>query len=1116
MKKQNFKKIIKKIVSSSLIFSLIISWAYGLIPGFEKFSPETKVAEAANTKIRQEINIIDGYMMSPANNYATSSEIVAVTDTSYTSPYYYFEAVASSTSGTTATAKLVNATTGATVASVTMTNGGTYTRYRSASFLPSSSSTVEYKVVTGNETMGKGITAARIIVLQNTATLSNTETQIEIGNNETYTNTATSTFASPKYWYYDSTKWDGSPVFYAEVTYARTVDVTVASSTTYASAGTFTYIGSANVASVKVEAWGAGGGGGVNNTEGGGGGGGGAYAQSTLSVAAGSSHTLVVGTGQASDTTTESDTTYDTTTVVADGGEGSGTNTAGTAGTAAASTGTITANGGNGGASFTTLNTGGGGGGAGGPDGAGATGAAGTATIGGAGGAGDNGSGGTAGTGGNAANGGSGGDNILGGGGGGGSGGDVASSTTYSVSGTFTVVIPTNTASTSIQMWGGGGGGGAASTNTTGSGSGGAGGQYANKTIQGLGGLSKTLVVGALGAGGVNTAAGTRGATSTWDTTIVVAVGGAGGAANSGTAGQGSTANGVGDVVNAGGNGAAGASGGTSGGGGEGAGSTGTGGSASGGTAGSGTDGGDGGTGQATNGTPAAASAPGGGGAGGRSTGTPNADGGAGAAGKAIIIDDISTYTGGAGGAPGGGGGGSGLTGGTGGNGQIKLTETINQLATTTIALQEDNGSFSGWTDKVYIVVGGDGSSATRTRSLAFTPTSGRNYRIVFKEGYSGATHAIYNAKIVVDQTTPTKLQPQYLINNTATSTLGLAKAITLYDPDEWGNITNTYIHQIDSSTDANDQAKLQSNVTGVAADITNSTTATGVANRATSTTAGMTMPTGTATQREIGDYVLNGPIYASRILVDVGPPPDTTPPTPDPMTFASAPAPDSTSQISMTGSTATDAATPPVEYLFGYFTCAFDGGTGGTGSNWQAGTGHTDSGLQPNRCYGYKVQARDSASTPNETASSSQAEIYTWANIPGAPTLTSPSATTLTLTNDANGNPSSNPTTNFTVQIVNTLPLDSNWEGKYVNAVGSPSASEIWLSDSQLDNLVITGLAGSTYYEAKSKARNENLVATSFGGVGSNTTSATPASATGRIIRLMGGTRFLGGVRLK
>ncbi len=385
---------------------------------------------AVNTQIRQEVNITDAYFYAASGVYATSSEMVAITDNNYSNPAYYFEAVASSTSGTTATVKLVNATSSATVATLTLASGNTYTRYRSTQFIPNASTTVEYKVVLGNEALGKGIISSRIVVLQNAGTLNNTETQIEIGSaTTTASNTTTLPLQSPKYWKYDSTKWDASPTFIAEVTYK---DNALASSTRYTTATTstsnYTYITSQNAGYVVVEAWGPGGGGSIGNA-GGGGGGGGSYARSTTTPSYGSSHSLAIPPGGLTDTAAFAGTvTYDTTIVSATGGSGTNANTAGVGSNAGV--GDFTTAGGDGGLGDTTLDIGGGGGGGAGPYGNGSIGAAATAAV--------PGTGGNSGTGGGA--GGSGGttntdtcstsagkagvNNAIGGGGGGGAGSD--------------------------------------------------------------------------------------------------------------------------------------------------------------------------------------------------------------------------------------------------------------------------------------------------------------------------------------------------------------------------------------------------------------------------------------------------------------------------------------------------------------------------------------------------------------------------------------------------------------------------------------------------------------------------------------------------------------------
>ncbi len=200
--------------------------------------------------------------------------------------------------------------------------------------------------------------------------------------------------------------------------------VITASSTTYSTAGTFTYKVSTNACTQVIDTWGGGGAGfDGNNSGGGAGGGGGAFASSTLTFTTGTTHTLVVGAGGQTTGANGGDSTVDSTVVDAAGGGGGidVTTGVGAGGLASASTGTTKNNGGNGGAGRNgsgggATDEGGGGGGAGGKDGAGGTGTDGASNAGGDGGAGDAGSGGAGAT----ANGGTGTSNAKGGGGGGG------------------------------------------------------------------------------------------------------------------------------------------------------------------------------------------------------------------------------------------------------------------------------------------------------------------------------------------------------------------------------------------------------------------------------------------------------------------------------------------------------------------------------------------------------------------------------------------------------------------------------------------------------------------------------------------------------------------------
>ena len=108
-----------------------------------------------------------------------------------------------------------------------------------------------------------------------------------------------------------------------------------------------TYVVPAGITSVIVECWGAGGGGGSSNTMSksrgrGGGGGGGAYSSTTIVVTPGNSYNIVVGTGGtggvAGNGSAGGASTFDATSVVANGGKPGNKGSNGSAGTGAALT----------------------------------------------------------------------------------------------------------------------------------------------------------------------------------------------------------------------------------------------------------------------------------------------------------------------------------------------------------------------------------------------------------------------------------------------------------------------------------------------------------------------------------------------------------------------------------------------------------------------------------------------------------------------------------------------------------------------------------------------------------------------------------------------------------
>ena len=135
--------------------------------------------------------------------------------------------------------------------------------------------------------------------------------------------------------------------------------------------------------------------------------------------------------------------------------------------------------------------------------------------------------------------------------------------------------------------------------------------------------------------------------------------------------------------------------------------------------------------------------------------------------------------------------------------------------------------------------------------------------------------------------------------------------------------------------------------------------------------------------------------------------------------------------------------------------------------------------GLDENTSYYYRSYARNSQGY----VYGDEESFSTEANIPGAPTLTNPTTTTIDVTNDENSNPSY---TEFAVQITSS---DSTWNNQWVNALGSPSATEVWLTDSVLDAITLQGLDPGTTYNARSKARNLDSNETELSTTGSGTT---------------------------
>jgi hypothetical protein len=176
-------------------------------------------------------------------------------------------------------------------------------------------------------------------------------------------------------------------------------------------------------------------------------------------------------------------------------------------------------------------------------------------------------------------------------------------------------------------------------------------------------------------------------------------------------------------------------------------------------------------------------------------------------------------------------------------------------------------------------------------------------------------------------------------------------------------------------------------------------------------------------------------------------------------MTFDVAPAAAGPTSISMTATTATDADSMPVEYFFKFVS----GGSGGTDSGWQSATTYTDIGLAANTAYTYKVKARDTADTPNETGYSGDATSASAIQTPN--NVTCGTATTSSIALTAAG-------------FMTNLTLGSS--GLFFDSTtpGGNASLNTWL---QVTGTAATALSANTNYTFRVKARNQNSVETPY-----------------------------------
>jgi photosystem II stability/assembly factor-like uncharacterized protein len=131
------------------------------------------------------------------------------------------------------------------------------------------------------------------------------------------------------------------------------------------------------------------------------------------------------------------------------------------------------------------------------------------------------------------------------------------------------------------------------------------------------------------------------------------------------------------------------------------------------------------------------------------------------------------------------------------------------------------------------------------------------------------------------------------------------------------------------------------------------------------------------------------------------------------------------------------------------------------------------------------RYNARAHATISGLTYYGNRVDFYTLASVPAAPTVNNPTATTLDVTVNANGNSA---TTEFAIQ--------ESGSSKYVQASGALDAGVIWKTVADWATITVTGLTNGNTYNFQAKARNITNVETVFGPSAEGTTGEKPTLA--------------------
>lgn len=185
--------------------------------------------------IRQEIPIFatsTALYAVAASGTQTSNEIIQTDTTQYTGATFYFEIEADtslSITGSKATLRRKGTSTDDATCTIPLLTTSP-TLIRSSSFTPNGT-TQDYVVfMTGGAGATTNFFSARIVIIQNAATITATESQICVGPQPSTGATSSATFVAgnPNYWIYTSANWDGTiTAFWEAVVNSRSTKITV-------------------------------------------------------------------------------------------------------------------------------------------------------------------------------------------------------------------------------------------------------------------------------------------------------------------------------------------------------------------------------------------------------------------------------------------------------------------------------------------------------------------------------------------------------------------------------------------------------------------------------------------------------------------------------------------------------------------------------------------------------------------------------------------------------------------------------------------------------------------------------------------------------------------------